>query len=257
MSLIWITGASSGLGRGLAERLARDGHTVAASARRADELKALEADCTGAAGTIVPLPLDVTDRAELRSQAEKLFEDHGVPDAVILNAGTYRPVTAEAFDAEAFGKQVEVNLMGAVNTLEAVIPAMRERGSGRIVIVASVAGYRGLPTAAAYGATKAALINLAEALRVELAPHGVIVQVVNPGFVDTPLTRKNEFKMPFLMPLEAAIRRMARVLETDRFEVTFPRRFTWQLKLLRCLPYALYFPMVRRFTGFHKAQARR
>ncbi len=257
MSLVWITGASSGIGRGLAGRLARNGHTVAVSARRADALEALKSDCAGAAGGIVPLPLDVTDRTELASQARHLFDETGIPDTVILNAGTYKPVTADDFDARAFALQVNVNLLGAVNVLEAILPPMRERGSGRIVFVASVAGYRGLPTSAAYGATKAALINLAEALRVELAPHGVIVQVVNPGFVDTPLTRKNTFKMPFLMSQEAAVDRMARALETDRFEVTFPKRFTWALKLLRCLPYALYFPIVRRFTGFDKPQGRR
>ncbi len=256
MALIWITGASSGIGARLAARLAKDGHTVATSARRAAELEKLASEAGGSTGRVVPLPLDVTDREAVRNAARQLFDAEGIPDTVILNAGTYVPMTVDAFDAQAFGQQVDVNLMGTVNVIEAALPPMLERGHGRLVIVASVAGYRGLPGAAAYGATKAALINLAEAMRVELEPRGVIVQLINPGFVDTPLTRKNRFRMPFLMPLDAAVDRMARALKSDRFEVTFPRRFTWQLKLLRCLPYALYFPIVRRRTGVASSQSR-
>lgn len=256
MSFVWITGASSGLGRAVAARLARAGETVVVSARRAEELQSLADECADASGRIVPLPLDVTDREAVREAADRLCDDEGVPDTLLLCAGTYQPVTADRFDAAAFGKQVDVNLMGTVNLLDAMLPRFRDREAGRIVFVASVAGYRGLPTSAAYGATKAALINLAEALRVELAPWGVVVQLINPGFVDTPLTRKNTFKMPFLMPLDRAAERMARALKTDRFETTFPRRFTWQLKVMRCLPYLLYFPIMRRFTGFGKRQTR-
>ena len=120
---------------------------------------------------------------------------------------------------------------------------------GHIAIVSSVAGYRGLPTSAAYGATKAALINLAESLKNELDRAGVKLQLVNPGFIKTPLTDKNEFKMPFLMPVEKAVARMIAGLQTNRFEITFPRRFTWQLKLLRLLPYRLYFAFTQRRTG--------
>jgi NADP-dependent 3-hydroxy acid dehydrogenase YdfG len=256
MALLWITGASSGIGAGLATRIANEGQTVATSARRATELEKLASEARDLPGRIVPLPLDVTDRAAVHRAARALFDAEGIPDTVILNAGTYIPLDLDALDAEAFGQQVGVNLMGTVNVLEAVLPPMLERGHGRVVIVASVAGYRGLPSAAAYGATKAALINLAEAMRVELAPRGIVVQLINPGFVDTPLTRRNRFKMPFLMSLDAAVDRMARALKSNRFEVSFPRRFTWQLKLLRCLPYTLYFPIVRRRTGVRSSKSR-
>ena len=126
--------------------------------------------------------------------------------------------------------------------------AMIARGRGRIAIVSSVAGYRGLPTAAYDGASKAALINLAEALKFDLDRHGVTLQLIDPGFVRTPLTAKNEFTMPFLIPAEEAAEQIAKGLRGSSFEITFPRRFTYLLKLLRCLPYRLYFPLMARAT---------
>ena len=137
---------------------------------------------------------------------------------------------------------VGVNLLGTGNCLEPLLKVMVQRRRGRIAIMASVAGYRGLPNAAYYGASKAALINLAEALKLDLDPYGVAVQLIDPGFVETPMTARNPFPMPFLMPVEQAAERIARGLASGRFEITFPRRFTWQLKLLRCLPYSVYFP---------------
>ena len=139
--------------------------------------------------------------------------------------------------------------MGSVHGLAAILPAMIGRGSGHIAVVSSVAGYRGLPTAAAYGATKASLINMCEALAFDLHGTGVRLQLVNPGFVDTPLTRRNSFPMPFLMTVEDAAERIHRGLRSRKFEIAFPRRFTLWLKLMRILPYALYFPILRRATG--------
>jgi short-subunit dehydrogenase len=144
---------------------------------------------------------------------------------------------------------VNVNLTGTANALAAIMPAMIARRSGQIAIVSSVAGYRGLPRAIAYSATKAALIAMAESLKFDLDRVGVMVNVVNPGFVKTPLTDRNEFPMPFLMSVEAASERIVTGLARGRFEVCFPRRFAYMLKAMRMLPYALYFPLVGRSTG--------
>jgi NAD(P)-dependent dehydrogenase (short-subunit alcohol dehydrogenase family) len=248
----WITGASSGIGRELALALARRGVTVAASARSRDALEALaaEAGAEPANARILPTPLDVTDRAAVKAAAEAAIRVfRGPPDLVVLNAGTFLPMAAEIFDAARFRTQVEVNLMGTVHMLEALLPACLAVRHGHIAIVSSIAGYRGLPTSAAYGATKAALINLAESLKYDCDRAGVKLQLINPGFVKTPLTDKNDFAMPHLMPVEMAVARMIAGLQTRRFEITFPRRFTWQLKLLRLLPYRLYFAITRRRAG--------
>lgn len=247
----WITGASSGIGRELALALARRGVVVAASARSREALESLAAEAAAAgSGRILPTPLDVSDRAAVKAAAEAAIRVfRGPPDLAVLNAGTYLPMSAAAFDAARFSAQVEVNLMGAVHMLDALLPAYLEARKGHIAIVSSVAGYRGLPTSAAYGATKAALINLAESLKYDLDRAGVKLQLVNPGFVKTPLTDKNDFKMPFLMPVDKAVERMIAGFQSGRFEITFPRRFTWTLKLLRLLPYRLYFAITRRRTG--------
>jgi NAD(P)-dependent dehydrogenase (short-subunit alcohol dehydrogenase family) len=166
----------------------------------------------------------------------------------VLNAGTHIPVRAEALRVEDFRRLVDLNLLGTVHCLAALVPRLIDRRAGRIAVVASVAGYRGLPTAAAYGMTKAGLINMAEALRVELAPKGVTLQIVNPGFVRTPLTERNEFEMPFLMEPDAAAEALFRGLQSDRFEIAFPRRFVVLMKLLRCLPAPLALALTRRMV---------
>ncbi|MEX0923060.1 MAG: SDR family NAD(P)-dependent oxidoreductase [Rhodovibrionaceae bacterium] len=246
--VVWITGASSGLGRALALRFARAGAAVAASARDAAALQALSNEAENLRGSIAALPLDVTDEAAFASAAEEIERELGPIATLVLNAGTHRPVDARALHAEDFRKLLEVNVMGVVNGLAAALPAMRERGRGRIAVVASLSGYRGLPSASAYGLTKAGLINLCEALRPELALDGVILQLVNPGFVKTPLTDKNTFRMPFLMELEDAAEAFYRGLHSSRFEIVFPRRFAYILKIMRCLPYALYFRLTRRMA---------
>jgi NAD(P)-dependent dehydrogenase (short-subunit alcohol dehydrogenase family) len=247
VSIIWITGASSGIGAALALHLARAGHEVAASARSADKLARLR-DLPEAAGRFHPYPLDVTDRAAAVAVLAEIERDLGLLDTAVLAAGTHQPVTADAFDAATFARLVEVNLIGTANCLEPLLQKLIARRRGRIAIVSSVVGYRGLPTAAYYGATKAALINLAEALKFDLDRAGVTLQLIDPGFVRTPLTDRNEFPMPFLIPAEEAAARIAKGLESTSFEITFPRRFTYILKLLRCLPYRVYFPLVARAT---------
>jgi short-subunit dehydrogenase len=164
----------------------------------------------------------------------------------LLNAGSHRPVYADRFDAADFRELAELNLFGTVSCLAALLPRFIARRSGHIAIVASVAGYSGLPTASAYGMTKAGLINMAEALRPELSALGIKLQVVNPGFVRTPLTDRNEFPMPFLIEPEDAAAAIERGLAGGRFEIAFPRHFVLMMKLLRLLPYWLFFAVTRR-----------
>jgi len=241
---IWVTGASSGLGEAVARAAAAAGHPVVTSARSADKLERLAADVP----EITAQPVDTTDRAAVAA-AVAAIEADGPIDVAVLNAGTHIPVDPAAFDADAFRTLAEVNLMGTVHCLEAVLPAMIARGSGRIAIVASVAGYVGLPTSAAYGMTKAGLINMAESLKPELERHGVTVQVICPGFIDTPLTRKNKFPMPFLMKPEAAARALLDGLRSDRFEIVFPRRMAWAMTMMRHLPYKAVFAITRKIAS--------
>jgi len=242
----WVTGASAGIGRALAQLLAEEGWTVAVSARRRERLEAL---ATEAEGDIRVYPLDVTDAAACMQVAEGIEADCGPIDLVVFNAGDYRPMSVDAFDVALFRKLADVNYLGVVNCLGAVLPGMRERERGEILVMASVAGYRGLPLAAPYGATKAALIGMAESLRAELAGSGVNIRVVNPGFVRTELTAQNTFRMPALIEVEDAARAIVAAVGGTSFEITFPKRFTYVLKLLRILPYALYFPLIRKMTG--------
>ena len=244
----WITGASSGLGHALAKHMAADGWTVAASARSAPSLAELVKTAGNLPGSIKSYPLDVTDAAAVKATAAAIESDLGPIGQAVLNAGTHKPLRATEITAEGFRPLVELNLMGTVHCLEAVLPGMIARRGGRVAVVASLAGYRGLPTSAAYGMTKAGLINMAEALKPELDGYGVRMQVVNPGFVRTPLTDKNPFPMPFLMELEDAAAALYRGLQSERFEIVFPWRFAALLKILRLLPASLAFAVTRRLV---------
>ncbi|MCB2055009.1 MAG: SDR family NAD(P)-dependent oxidoreductase [Geminicoccaceae bacterium] len=243
---VWITGASAGIGRAVAERLARDGDTVHVSARREDELDAL---ATTVPGRLIPAPLDVTDHDAVQATVARIEERDGPLDLVILNAGTHQPVEAKDFSAADLRKLVELNVMGTASCLEAVMPRMIDRRAGHIAVVASVAGYRGLPTSAYYGATKAALINMVESLRFDLDEAGVRIQIINPGFVETPLTDKNDFAMPFIISTEKAADYIARGLNGSSFEIVFPKRFAAIMKNARLMPYRLYFPAIHKMTG--------
>jgi short-subunit dehydrogenase len=238
---IWITGAGSGIGLALAEALARQGQTVIASGRRAEPLQTLAEHHS----TVTPRPVDVTDLDAVR----RVVADMGAVETAILCAGTHQPTPATAFDAQDVRRLMEANLMGIVHCVEALLPGMLARKRGRLVLVASVAGYRGLPTAAGYCASKAAVIALAESLRLDLTGTGIDVRLVNPGFVDTPLTRRNPFPMPDIISAEQAARHILDGLARDGFEIAFPRRFALVMKLLRLLPDRLFFPLVRKVTG--------
>ena len=241
---VWITGASTGIGEALARRLDGRGAHVAASARSADKLGAL----SQSAKNVGSYPLDVTDAAASHSVVAQIEATSGPVDLAVLNAGTWSPGRFDALDLETLERSFRVNYMGVVNGLKAVLPGMIARGAGHVAIVASVAGYRGLPNASSYGPTKAALINLAETLRLELEGSGVTISIVNPGFVDTPMTAKNDFAMPDLMQAADAAAALEKGLVARRYEIAFPWRFTRVMKLLRILPHWAFFPLARRLV---------
>jgi NAD(P)-dependent dehydrogenase (short-subunit alcohol dehydrogenase family) len=241
----WVTGASSGIGRALALRLAWDGWNVAVSARTARDLATLAAE---APGRIHAFPLDVTDAAAVLGTVSRIEDALGPLDLAVLNAGSYARDSATQFDAAAFRATVEVNLMGSVHCLAALMPRMLSRGSGHIAVVSSVAGYVGLPGAAAYGASKAALINMCEALHPELAARNVRLSLVNPGFVDTPLTQKNDFPMPFLISADEAVDHIMAGLKSRHFEIAFPWKMVLSMKILAALPARLRLALTRRMV---------
>lgn len=239
----WITGGGSGIGRELALQLAAQGWQVVVSGRTQAKLDEV---CTAApAGTVKALALDVTDLNAMRDAATEI----GTIDLAVFNAGVFAAFDAKKFDAESVLKTMNVNYAGAVHGIDAVLPGMRERRQGHIALVASVAGYRGLPLAAPYSASKAAMIALCESLKFDFDEIGLKTTVITPGFVKTPLTDQNEFPMPFLVEVEYAARIIREGLEAGKFEITFPKRLSYPLKIMRSLPYALYFPLMRKSTG--------
>jgi NAD(P)-dependent dehydrogenase (short-subunit alcohol dehydrogenase family) len=246
--IAWVTGASSGIGQAVAEALQRRGFRVVVTARNAEALSAMAAQAKPA-GSMVAAAGDVTDRQAMATLIDRIEAEHGPIALAFLNAGTYFPDGIDGFGGTPFEETIRVNLFGAVYCLAPLIRVMQARRSGQIAVNGSVAGYGGLPRAAAYGASKAALINLAESLKFGLDPMGVTIQIVNPGFVKTPLTDQNEFPMPFLVPLAEAAERICRGFERDGFEIAFPRRMAWLLKGLNLLPYRAYFWLVGKATG--------
>ncbi|TBY71105.1 SDR family NAD(P)-dependent oxidoreductase [Rhizobium leguminosarum bv. viciae] len=248
--IVWISGASSGIGRALALRLAGEGYKVAVTARSHEKLVELQAEANGLSGSIIVLDGDVTNAEDMEHVIASIEYVHGTLAMAILNAGVNLPVHAEDLKRANFEKSFAVNLSGVVNCLLPAIRHMKAKGQGQIAIVSSVTGYGGLPTGAAYGATKAALINMAESLKFDLDKMGIRIQLVSPGFVDTPATRKNAFPMPALVSVEEAAREIAAGLKSQAFEITFPKRFTAMLKLARLLPYSVYFTLVNRVTGW-------
>jgi NAD(P)-dependent dehydrogenase (short-subunit alcohol dehydrogenase family) len=247
--VVWLIGASTGIGRATAERVYEAGATVVVSARTAAALAAF----TQGRKRAWALPMDVTDRAAVRDGAAQIVARHGRIDLVMYCAGHYKAQRATTFDLDEMLKHQSINVTGVLHTLDAVLPRLLlQAAAGKaahISLVASVAGYRGLPNALAYGPTKAALINLAETLYLELRPQGVGVSVINPGFVQTPLTAGNEFTMPALITAAEAARRIVAGWRAGQFEIHFPKRFTLWLKALRLLPDGAYFAAIRRSTG--------
>ncbi|WP_374626632.1 SDR family NAD(P)-dependent oxidoreductase [Devosia sp.] len=238
----WIIGGGSGIGAAMARLLASRGWRVAISGRRADRL----AEVASGSRLIAPYPLDVTDAIAVQAVLQQVVADLGRIDLYVFGAATWQPLTVGDYDFAKFQRLVDTNLMGFVRMANPVVAQMTHQGGGQLAVIASVAGYFGLPRAAAYNATKGALINLLQTMRTELEPRGIRVRMIAPGFFKSELTAKNDFPMPFLMETEAAAQRAVDgLLGSTRFEIAFPRRLVWLLKLMRMLPYPLFFAITR------------
>jgi NAD(P)-dependent dehydrogenase (short-subunit alcohol dehydrogenase family) len=240
---VWVVGASSGIGRATASALHAKGARVIVSARKAQALE----DFVQAHPGSLALVLDTTDAQAIQQAARQLLAQ-GPLDCVMYCAGHYCAMRADAMDLPDMLRHVEVNYSGALRVLDAVLPAMLARRAGHFSLVGSVAGYSGLPQSLAYGPTKAALINLAETLYQDLHDKGIGVSLINPGFVQTPLTAGNAFTMPALLTPEQAATAILKGWAQGAFEVHFPKRFTLWLKALRLLPYRAYFALVSKAT---------
>lgn len=257
----WITGASSGIGYALALQLAAEGWTVAATARSADKLDQLVADShtqTKAqnkaqskgktAGKVHAYAGDVSNADAMADIVAQIEQDLGPIALGVLNAGIYLPVKGEAPDFDRFKRSFDVNVLGTAACLTALNPRLCSRRKGQIAIVSSATGFGGMPTASAYGASKAALINMAECLKIELDRWGVKVQIVTPGFVETPAQDDNHFPKPAMVTAQTAARRIVKGLKSAAFEITFPKRFTMALQMIYALPKDWYLALVTRQT---------
>lgn len=234
---VWLTGASSGIGEALAFELVKRGARVAITARRRDILEEMK---KRAPAQLFPFPGDVTNLQEMKSIVSGIEREMGPIDVAIPNAGTHIFTLPEQFNSEEYFSIMRLNFGGMLHCIEAVLPSMLRRGEGYLAPVASLAGYRGLPRAAAYGASKAAMIHFLESIRFHLKNKGIVISIVNPGFVKTPLTDKNDFRMPFLVSAEKAAKIICNGIAQGKREVAFPFPFNWILKIARILPDPLY-----------------
>ncbi len=241
---VWLVGASSGIGRATAHALHAQGAKVFVSARNQQALDVFAAEHPGA----VALAVDAGDAASVKAAANVVL-GAGPLDLVLYCAGYYKEMRATEFDLQIMLEHQRVNYLGALYVLDAVLPHFVKRQAGHISLVSSVAGYRGLPKSLAYGPTKAALINLAETLYVDLQDSHIGVSLICPGFVETPLTAQNKFTMPGLIKPEQAAQEILRGWASGQFEIHFPKRFTFFMKALALLPPVLFFPVIRKFTG--------
>ncbi|WP_025900161.1 SDR family NAD(P)-dependent oxidoreductase [Sneathiella glossodoripedis] len=242
---IWIIGASSGIGEELSAQYALAGYKVVASARRETRLNELVSRYNE---NIAPLVLDINDNVSVQRAVEQLVSKNNLPHTIVINAGIYTPQSVDKYLFQNSFDTMNTNYLGVCRILDQLLPHLLRRKKGKIVIVASVAGYQGLPKSLSYGPSKAALINLAEGLHMELKDKGIHVQVVNPGFVKTPLTQQNRFPMPFLLDVEKAASLIRKGIQSDRFEIAFPLPFVLILKTIRLLPYRLSLSLIRRMT---------
>jgi short-subunit dehydrogenase len=240
---VWITGASSGIGLSLARKLDGLGHHVAISARRAKELTQIAEN----GQNISAYPLDICDAQAVASTVIQISRKKGPIDLAILNAGTYVPGAFADTEIDDFRTTMETNYFGTIHCIKSLLPQMKTKGA-RIAIVASLSGYRGLPNANGYGPSKAALISLSESLRAEFADSNIEFILINPGFIETPLTNKNNFEMPYLIDADQAADEIILGLERRDFEIAFPKPLVRRLKMLRILPYRWYFRLMRKFS---------
>ena len=249
MKSIWITGASSGIGKALAIKFASEGWQVAASARREDLLnKLIESN-----KNIFSFPLDVTDGEKCKEIFEQIKNKLQSIDICFFSTGTWDPIKEKEINVDQMKKVMNVNFFGTLNCIKAVEKYFREKNSGHISIVSSIAGYRGLPNSTGYGASKAALNNLAESLYFDFGRNNVRVSLVSPGFIKTQMTDKNQFKMPFLKTAEYAADKIYKgLINGSSFEIDFPKELTLILKFLKILPNWLYLKLVGKLTKYQK-----
>ena len=249
MKTIWITGASSGIGKSLALKFANEGWQVAASARREDLLNQLSESNQN----ISPFPLDVTSRENCEKIFEKIKNKFENIDTCFFSTGTWDPKKEKEINIDQMKKVMEVNFFGTLNCIKAVEMYFKEKKNGNISIVSSIAGYRGLPNSTGYGASKAALNNLAESLYFDFGRYNVRVSLISPGFIKTPMTDKNQFKMPFLKTPEFAAEKIYNgLINGSSFEIDFPKELTLILKFLKILPDSVYFKLIRKLTKYQK-----
>ncbi len=249
MKNIWITGASSGIGKALALKFAKEGWRVAASARREDLLN----EISKLNKNISPFPLDVTDKERCKKVFEEIKNKYQNIDICFFSTGTWDPKKEKDIDVDQIEKVIKVNFFGTLNCIKTVELYFKEKKSGHISIVSSVAGYRGLPNSTGYGASKAALNNLAESLYFDFGRHNVRVSLVSPGFIKTPMTDKNQFRMPFLKTAEFAAKKIYNgLVNGSSFEIDFPKELTLILKLLKILPNRLYLYLIKKLTKLQK-----
>lgn len=242
---IWITGGSSGIGAHSAIRLADEGFTVFVSAPSRSDLTILAKNYKGL-GEIRALPLDVADRKACQDAVDKIREQGFEIAIVLFSAGIFQQVDGGELQIDSIENVLSVNFIGVLNCLVPTVEEMKRNGKGQIAVVASVSGYGGQRRQAAYSASKAALINMCESLKFDFDELNIKIQVINPGFIDTPMTKLSKAPMPFLMPIDSAADRLVACLKKDMFEITFPRRFTWLVKFINLLPYPLYFWLNKR-----------
>jgi short-subunit dehydrogenase len=243
---VWLTGASSGIGESLALEMARRGARVALTARRAEVLELLAARIKESGGAAWSFPGDVTNLDQMKEVVRHIEAAVGPIDLAIPNAGTHVFTKPEEFNSQQYLDLMNINYGGMLRCIEAVIPGMLQRRKGYIAPVASLAGTRGLPRAAAYGASKAAMNHFLESIRFHLIRHGIAITVINPGFVKTPLTDKNDFKMPFLVDPEESARIVCDGLERCKRDISYPWQMNLIVKFGRLLPAPMYESIVNR-----------
>jgi short-subunit dehydrogenase len=241
--IIWITGASSGIGKALAIKFAEKGWTVAASARRENLLE----DLNKFNPNIYSFPLDVTEIENCKLIANKIIEKFGSIDICVFGTGMHDPKSEKRFDLNKIREIMEVNYFGTMNSINSIYEYFSEKKNGQISIISSVAGYRGLPAAGAYCASKAALTSYAESLNFDMKMKNVRVSLISPGFIKTPMTDQNDFPMPMIKSPEFAANEIFKGLtEKKSFEIHFPKAFTYFLKFLQILPSSIYFKLVSK-----------
>ena len=241
--IIWITGASSGIGKALAIKFAEKGWIVAASARRENLLE----DLNKFNENIYSFPLDVTEIENCKLIANKIIEKFGGIDICVFGTGMHDPKSEKRFNLNKIREIMEVNYFGTMNSINSIYEYFSEKKNGQISIISSVAGYRGLPAAGAYCASKAALTSYAESLNFDMKMKNVRVSLISPGFIKTPMTDQNDFPMPMIKSPEFAANEIYKGLtEKKSFEIHFPKAFTYFLKFLQILPSSIYFKLVSK-----------